>query len=190
MDQLLDAYKKSSDQWQQFFSVTLNSLYEIDSSIEQVQNKKQEIEQTMYNINTLSQHAQAEACIKICPRAYIPAIIKHTGEYNVEVNSEYQCTLTKDQTIEYLKEQLSEQSGILENYRIQKEQLTKRLGFNETEVDDIPDTENMPDKIITEKGIAFKQGNFYEIMEIEADVPYEKNKRRISKISRLQHKNN
>ncbi|KAI4464087.1 keratinocyte-associated protein 2 [Holotrichia oblita] len=100
MDQLLNIYEKTSKQWQQFTQLTLTAIEEINNKIELVEKKHAEIQNTIDNINTLSKHAQAQGLIKICPRAYITATIKHTGEYNVEMNPEYQCTLTKDQTIE------------------------------------------------------------------------------------------
>lgn len=181
MEQVLNIYEKQSREWQQFSSVISNNLQEIDNNVQREEKKRLEIEDTIENVKILSRHAQAQAFVKICPRAYISATIKHTGEYNVEVNSEYQCTLTKDQTVEFLEEQLMEQNGILENYRIQKEQLEKRLSFN-SEEDELPDTRNMPEKIVTEKGIAFKQGPLYEIVEIETDIPYVKNITRISRI--------
>lgn len=185
MDQLLNIYEKNSKQWQQFSQLTLTTIEEINNNIEQIEKKQTEIQNTIDSINTLSKHAQAQSLIKICPRAYVMATVKHTGEYNVEMNSDYQCTLTKDQTVEFLEEQLAEQNGILTNYIIQKEQLTKRLGFNVDEIDDIPDTRDMPEKIVTDKGIAFKQGPYYEIMEVEEDVPYTKNKKRICHDNRI-----
>ncbi|GJQ77425.1 hypothetical protein Trydic_g20823 [Trypoxylus dichotomus] len=182
MDYLLNICKEKAEHWQQFSSITTGNLEELDRKIQQVEKKCGEIKDTMDNIKILCKHAQAKGIVKVAPRAYITTTIKHTGEYNVEMNPEYQCTLTKEQTLEFLEEQLMEQHGILENYKVQKEQLTKRLSFNAEETNDIPDTAEMPDKIITEKGIAFKQGPFYEIMEVEENVPHVKSTKRISRI--------
>lgn len=68
-----------------------------------MEKERGEVDETIETLNTLFEHARLQSFVKLSPLCYVPATIKHTGEYNVFFSPTYQSTLTHKQTIDYLK---------------------------------------------------------------------------------------
>nr|XP_022919905.1 uncharacterized protein LOC111428563 [Onthophagus taurus] len=182
-DKILNSYKGKNEEFEKFRELTQKNIETVESSIKAIQEKCSTYETTINNIKELAKHPRHKSYIKICSLAYIEAFVNHTGEYNVTYSPDYQATLTKDQTIEYLEEQLTGERGNLNMFIAEKDQLERRLGYDFCESDDVPDVSEMPESILSDKGMAFKRGNFFEIVE-EDDEPYLGKSKRISKVKK------
>lgn len=146
----------------------------------------QGVETTRKTIETLGKNARFKGYVNLGPLCRIYATIKHTGEFEVRyeerAKGEYAATLTKEQTLDFLERRKKDFTMDLQLYDGQLDQLAKRMTIE----DDLPlaDTAEMPDKILSDQGVAIKQGNFFEIIEkVDGDV-----KPKSKRISRVRTK--
>lgn len=132
-------------------------------------------EDMIENIETLSEQPRWSSLIQVSKRVYFPGTVKHTGEYMLEMQghpSSYQVLLTSAQTVDHLQEKLSEQKKriqLLENVRVQLDQRAELLTGSQSkqEVGDSSAKDSLPEEIVSDKGVALRVGEFYEIVEYE-----------------------
>lgn len=132
-------------------------------------------EDMIENIETLSEQPRWSSLIQVSKRVYFPGTVKHTGEYMLEMQghpSSYQVLLTSAQTVDHLQEKLSEQKKriqLLENVRVQLDQRAELLTGSQSkqEVGDSTAKDSLPEEIVSDKGVALRVGEFYEIVEYE-----------------------
>lgn len=80
----------------------MQNINKIREEQQKISNEQKEIDDTLEAVKIISEHACIDSLVKLSPICYIPATLKHTGEYNVAFTPTYRCTLTQKQTVEYL----------------------------------------------------------------------------------------
>lgn len=182
IEKLLAEHEEKIQLEKTFNEITQNNIETIQQKQKEITEKCEQIDEIISTIKELTKHARYTAYVSLTPLCKINATIKHTGEYNVKFNENYQCTMTADQTIEYLDKKRKDLKIDRDIYEGQLIQLMKRLNIEEDVLS--LEMEDMPDKIYSEKGVAVKDGMFYEIIEKVDDDPMEetKGKERISRV--------
>ena len=160
-------YNKGVHKKQNFISIAQKDLLDIESDIKKALGERDLLTAAILNIETISEHAQYKSYIQITQKAYMEAFIKHTGEYHININDNHHCILTKSQTIDYLQRKIDKVNKYFENLNFNKEQINARLNIYFNGCEEKEYLNNMPDVIPSEKGMAFKQGSSYEIIEID-----------------------
>ncbi|XP_030764322.1 uncharacterized protein LOC115888682 [Sitophilus oryzae] len=153
---------------------------------EDIQKKIESLEETKRNITELGKEPEHFALIPLCKRLFMPGQIVHTGEYLIRYDAHpysYSALRTKDQTIKHLDAQINSQQELLKKSELSVFQLEERkkilIGQNnedfisgqvleDAEYESISmEVANMPKEIQSDKGVAVKVGNYYEIFEYE-----------------------
>ncbi|KAL3270845.1 hypothetical protein HHI36_021363 [Cryptolaemus montrouzieri] len=135
--------------------------------------KKVQIEkltETIKNLKFLGSQPEWDSIIPLGKRIYIPGKIIHTGEYLLEKKSypySFNVLATIEQTVDCLEEKKEVCEEHLEKYGDIERQLKERmelLGGIDGKSDNVCD---LPEKIMSDKGVAVRVGEFYEILEFE-----------------------
>lgn len=126
-----------------------------------------EIIELMKHLETLSERPEwPNSFIKFNAISYIPATIIHTGEYFVKLGSVVYALMSLKETLAFLQRKVNRISDLLTNYKLQHQQLADRTRFSIGDSSELTDTTQMPKKIESAQGVAYKTiiGD-YEIIE-------------------------
>ncbi|CAG9767880.1 unnamed protein product [Ceutorhynchus assimilis] len=154
----------------------------------QIEEKIKSLEKTRENIKSLHQQPEHIALIPLCKKLYVPGTLVHTGEYMVTKKAHpnsYSVLKTLEQTVKDLDEQILEQRGLFEKGSLAVSQLVDRkklllgeqdedvivekLIVNDEEYHLAEEVAKMPNEIKSDKGVAVKVGQFFEIFEYEEE---------------------
>ncbi|XP_045467239.1 unconventional prefoldin RPB5 interactor-like [Harmonia axyridis] len=142
---------------------------EIGKNKEIIKNKTGEIDkisETISNIKLLGDKPEWDSLIPLGKRIYIPGKIVHTGEYFLEKKSypySYSVLTTLQKTIDILKEKKERNEEHLDRYLEIEKQLQERIEYLVGRDGD----SDFPDNIVSDKGVAVRVGDVYEILEYE-----------------------
>lgn len=178
-----------------YFTNRSDFLSFIDKDIAKHVRLQAEIEGTIKSLNgtreqikELSKQSEHQALIPLGKKLYMPGTVVHTGEYLVTRTaypSSYSVLKTLDQTVSYLEDLAIDQKDQLEKAELAVTQLTERkrlllgqrggdMGAVQQITQDLEDqrlaeeVSEMPNEIRSEKGVAVKVGDYFEIMEYDA----------------------
>lgn len=147
--------------------------------IDESEKECNEISRLIHDVTMLGNYPEKEALIPLSKKFYVKGKIVHTGEHYIHKSAQpdsYVFLRTLNKTIESLNSDIKEKEKDIEKAKHAQCQLEERkqilIGdqelFPTLEITDT--TENLPNKIISDKGVAVKVGDFYEILEYETNV--------------------
>lgn len=142
---------------------------DVAKNTENLENTAKEIDKlssAIENVKLLGEKPEWDGIIPLCKRLYIPGKIVHTGEYFLEKKSHpysFSVLTTKDKTLEILESKKELYKEYMEKYKEIERQLEERIEL----LGGKGGVSDAPDKIESDRGIAVKVGEFYEIIEYE-----------------------
>lgn len=153
----------------EFITHLENDIAKNDKFIEDTTSQKGALEELVNNIKYLAVYPEHEALIPLSKNIYMKGKITHTGEYYIKNKAHpdsYYTLNTLDNTIKSLEKNVNMLENNIDKAEYAKYQLEERMtllkGKSSEEVDD-----TLPKEIHSDKGVAVKVGEFYEILEFE-----------------------
>jgi prefoldin subunit 5 len=151
----------------QFLKHLRDDLAKNEQTTEEAIAQLEKLRSTVVNVKTLGEKVEHPSLIPLGKNIYVNATIKHTGEYFMDklaFPESYSVLETLDKTVTLLEDKIKKQSQQLEKNEAAKVQVEERIKlFEGDEIDD----NTGPEKIFSDKGVAVKVGDFYEIVEFE-----------------------
>ncbi|XP_049824810.1 uncharacterized protein LOC126265932 [Aethina tumida] len=150
-----------------------------EALLEQCTKNIAQLELNKASVNQLSEYPEHEALIPLGKNIFMPGRLIHTGEFEVRVDAEpysYQVLKSWKQTMQGIDERIKQQKKVLKDVETVINQIQERknviLGLeSESQLlkDELPvaDLSGMPLSIESDKGVAVKVGNYFEIIEYE-----------------------
>lgn len=143
--------------------------------IDQTEKECNEISNLLQNVTMLGIYPEKEALIPLSKNVYIKGKIIHTGEHYVHKSAHpdsYVFLRTLSKTVDSLNNDIREKEKDIVNAKYSQCQLEERkkvlTGDQDVyQAENTNNIDNLPNKIISEKGVAVKVGDFYEIFEYE-----------------------
>ncbi|CAG9821456.1 unnamed protein product [Phaedon cochleariae] len=141
-----------------------------DEIIEQITTSKKEIESLIDNLKSLKTYPEHESLIPLSKNIYMKGRIIHTGECYIRKLAHPDSFIilqSVDQTLKTLEDKANHRNDEIEKAEYAKFQLEERIKVLKGEDSSEAETSEMPMEIKSEKGVAIKVGDFYEILEVE-----------------------
>ncbi|KAJ3651735.1 hypothetical protein Zmor_017753 [Zophobas morio] len=145
-----------------------DDLVKNDEIIESTASRLNDLKITTANVQELGKKVEHPALIPLGKKIYVNGTIVHTGEYFLDklaFPDSYTTLETLDDTIRHLENKIKIQSELLQKSEDAKTQLDERIALITGGTSDEDDAS--PKQIVTDKGVAVKVGEFYEILEFE-----------------------
>lgn len=178
---------------EEFLGYLENDIEKNNKFIEHTIKESKDLETTVNTIESLKVYPEHEAFIPMSKNIFLKGRILHTGEYYTKKTAEpnsYVFLQTADQTLQSLKKQIKLKETDIEKAKYSLYQLEERKAIltgekfgddfvvNETVgKEDLQDSvknvgtdseDRQMDKIYSDKGVAIRVGDYYEIFEYES----------------------
>lgn len=142
--------------------------------LEDAKKQHHELGETIANIESLGKYPEHTSFIPLGKNIYVKGKIVHTGEYYVKKTASprsYIILKSLEQTLTALQDELKSKDKDIEKIEYANYQLKERMKLlkGSDEDKDISQSEDLPNEIKSDKGVAVKIGEFYEILEFEED---------------------
>lgn len=140
--------------------------------IEESEKEFNEINTLMQDIKLIGNYPEKEALIPLSKNFYMKGRLIHSGEYYVQKSAHpdsYVALKTYDQTLSSLNSDMKQKKKDIDKARYSQFQLEERrkVLVGDLDVTEKETNDNLPEKIVSDNGIAVKVGDFYEILEYE-----------------------
>lgn len=147
-------------------------IQENSKIIEETQRECHEISSLLQDVMVLGNYPEKEALIPLSKNFYIKGKIIHTGEHYIHKTchpDSYVYLRSINKTMECLNNDIREKEKDIMKAKYSQMQLEQRKQVltGDQEMFPAESIENLPNKIISDKGVAVKVGDFYEICEYE-----------------------
>lgn len=145
-----------------------------DAILEEAKKQNDELKERIIDLKSLGKYPEHTALIPLGKNIYMKGKIVHTGECYVKKNASpesYIVLKSLEQALKGLEDEIKQKEKDLENIEYANCQLIerKRLLIGGEEEEKIVEDEDLPKEIKSDKGVAVKVGEFYEIVEFEED---------------------
>ncbi|CAH1112413.1 unnamed protein product [Psylliodes chrysocephalus] len=141
-----------------------------DQSIQHLTKEKEELEKLISNLKSLKTYPEHESLIPLGKNIYMKGRLVHTGEFYVKRNAHPDPMVilqTSDQVIESLENEFKSKEEDIDKTEYAKFQIEERIKVLKGE-DTLQATDNdLPKEIKSDKGVAIRMGDYYEILEYE-----------------------
>uniref|UniRef100_A0A6P7GG95 Uncharacterized protein LOC114337725 n=1 Tax=Diabrotica virgifera virgifera TaxID=50390 RepID=A0A6P7GG95_DIAVI len=158
---------KERDTYLQHLGEDINKY---DKTIQTLTKEQETIDSLITNLQTLKTYPEQEALIPLGKNIYMKGRIVHTGEYFVKRIAHPDSIVmlqTADDTIKRLEEEKKTKEEDIDKAEYAKFQIEERIKILNGEDSFQADKSDMPKQIKSEKGVAVRVGDFYEILEFE-----------------------
>ncbi|EFA04900.1 hypothetical protein TcasGA2_TC014964 [Tribolium castaneum] len=150
----------------QFIKHLREDLAKTEQTIFSVTNQLDELKLTSENVRTLGKKVEHQSLIPLGANIYVNGLITHTGEYfldKVAFPESYSVVETLDNTIKLLETRIKTQSELLKKGEDSRTQISERIRL----LEDGDGNDDLPKEIVSDRGVALKVGDYYEIVEFE-----------------------
>lgn len=155
-----------------FIELLESDISKNNEFIEHVEKECSEISKLSEDIKSLAIYPEQEALIPLTKNFYMKGKIVHTGEsyiYKSAHPESYMFLRNSEQIVKMLENDVKVKEKEIMNAKNSQIQLEERKGIlTGIETMSLEKTsDNFPNKIMSDKGVAVKVGEFYEILEFE-----------------------
>ncbi|RZC42975.1 hypothetical protein BDFB_009604 [Asbolus verrucosus] len=153
---------------ERFIKHLSDDLVKNDKIIEEAAASISDLKITSTNVEILGKKVEHTSLIPLGKNIYVNGVIKHTGEYfidKVAFPESYSVLETLDGTLQLLENKIKKQSKLLKESENAKAQIEERIKLLKGEKEE--EENDLPKEIVSDKGIAVKVGQLYEIVEFE-----------------------
>nr|CAH7756931.1 unnamed protein product [Callosobruchus chinensis] len=143
-------------------------------TIEAHRKEKENLEELTKNIRSLSVYPEKEALIPLSKNIFMKGRVVHTGEYYVKKKCHPEPLVvlqSVQQTLDSLGTKVKLKETDVNKAEYATHQLEERLRLLKGDDQDLDEEATkitaLPEEIKSDRGVAIKVGNFYEILEFE-----------------------
>ncbi|XP_023311264.1 uncharacterized protein LOC111691946 [Anoplophora glabripennis] len=141
--------------------------------LEDTKKEHRELQETVTNLECLGKYPEQTSFIPLGKNIYMKGKIVHTGECYVKKTASpesYIVLKSLEQTLNSLQDELKLKYRDIEKIEYSNYQLKERMKLLKgNEDEEISEVEQLPKEIKSDKGVAVKVGEFYEILEFEEE---------------------
>lgn len=140
--------------------------------LEETKKENDKLKETIADVKYLGKYPEHTSLIPLGKNIYMKGKIVHTGEFYVKktVSPEsYMILKSLEQTLKGLEDEVKLKEKDIEKMEYANYQLKERKKILLGEMEEIVENEELPKEIKSNKGVAVKVGEFYEILEFEED---------------------
>ncbi|XP_056640856.1 uncharacterized protein LOC130447842 [Diorhabda sublineata] len=146
-----------------------NDINKYDQNIQELTKEQENLDTLITNLKSLKTYPEHEALIPLGKNIYMKGKIVHTGEFYIKKTA-YPNPLvllqSADRTISCLEEEKKDKENEIDKAEYAKFQIEERVRLLKGE-ETFNDNSDLPKEIKSNKGVAVRVGDYYEILEFE-----------------------
>ncbi|XP_057657630.1 uncharacterized protein LOC130894701 [Diorhabda carinulata] len=146
-----------------------NDINKYDQNIQELTKEQENLDTLITNLKSLKTYPEHEALIPLGKNIYMKGKIVHTGEFYIKKTA-YPNPLvllqSADRTISCFEEEKKDKENEIDKAEYAKFQIEERIRLLKGE-ETFNDNSDLPKEIKSNRGVAVRVGDYYEILEFE-----------------------
>lgn len=147
-----------------------NEINNCDQTIQEVTKEQDQLDTLITNLKSLKTYPEHEALIPLGKNIFMKGKIVHTGEYYIKRAAHPDPLVllqSADRTIACLEEEKKEKENEIDKAEYAKFQVEERVRLLKGEDTFHDDNSDLPKEIKSDRGVAVRVGDYYEILEFQ-----------------------